>query len=169
MSEIYDAPHTAPEGQSRGHEATDIRVRPFVMVGIGLVVVVAIISLVLWGLFNWANARLAAGDPRPGPMARTTQVPPAPRLQVSPRQEWGQMLAEQRQQLESYGWVDQNAGRARIPIERAMELVLERGLPARAGGPGLEQSPDFQEADDLESEGGQPPTNDGDEQPGTDR
>ena len=39
--------------------------------------------------------------------------------------------------LESYGWVDKNAGVVRIPIDEAMKLTLERGLPARqqAGKP----------------------------------
>jgi hypothetical protein len=36
------------------------------------------------------------------------------------------------ERLTSYGWVDKNAGRVRIPIDRAMDLVLQRGLPFRA-------------------------------------
>jgi hypothetical protein len=36
----------------------------------------------------------------------------------------------QREQLESYGWVDKEGGVVRIPIERAMDLVIERGLAA---------------------------------------
>jgi hypothetical protein len=32
--------------------------------------------------------------------------------------------------LESYGWVDQKAGIVRIPIEEAMRLLAERGLPS---------------------------------------
>jgi hypothetical protein len=35
-------------------------------------------------------------------------------------------------QLQSYGWVDQDAGQARIPVSRAMELIAERGLPVRS-------------------------------------
>jgi hypothetical protein len=35
--------------------------------------------------------------------------------------------------LSSYGWVDREAGIVRIPIDRAMDLLAERGLPARAG------------------------------------
>ena len=34
--------------------------------------------------------------------------------------------------LYSYGWSDEKAGTVRIPIERAMELLVERGLPVRA-------------------------------------
>jgi hypothetical protein len=33
--------------------------------------------------------------------------------------------------LQSYGWIDQQKGVVRIPIERAMELTAERGLPVR--------------------------------------
>ncbi len=33
--------------------------------------------------------------------------------------------------LTTYGWVDQNAGTVRIPIDRAKDLLLERGLPVR--------------------------------------
>jgi hypothetical protein len=34
--------------------------------------------------------------------------------------------------LEGYQWVDEQAGVVRIPIERAMELLAERGLPSRS-------------------------------------
>ncbi len=33
--------------------------------------------------------------------------------------------------MHSYGWVDQPAGVVRIPIDRAMELLAQRGLPTR--------------------------------------
>jgi hypothetical protein len=42
--------------------------------------------------------------------------------------------AQEQARLNSYGWVDEDAGVAHIPIERAMEMILEEGLPARAGG-----------------------------------
>lgn len=41
-----------------------------------------------------------------------------------------QLQAEQEQILDSYGWVDRDAGVVRIPVERAAELVIE----ASAGG-----------------------------------
>jgi hypothetical protein len=34
-------------------------------------------------------------------------------------------------QLYSYGWVDKNAGIAHIPIQRAIELTAQKGLPSR--------------------------------------
>ena len=42
--------------------------------------------------------------------------------------------SEQRGALHSYGWVDQASGVVHIPIDHAMALTLQRGLPARAGG-----------------------------------
>jgi hypothetical protein len=39
------------------------------------------------------------------------------------------MLAEENAALATYGWVDRDAGIVRIPIERAMELLVLRGLP----------------------------------------
>jgi hypothetical protein len=154
-------------GERRTYEPTDIRIRPFVLVGVVLIIAAVIGSLVLYGASIWFTNRLEAGQVQLGPLARTTQVPPAPRLQISPRQDLQTMLAEHNQRLNSYGWVDQNAGTAHIPIERAMDLLLERGLPVRSDGAGLEQSPDPQAADDLESDGGQPPSPEQTPQPGT--
>ena len=37
--------------------------------------------------------------------------------------------------LTTYGWVDQHAGVVRIPMERAKDLLLERGLPVRGAAP----------------------------------
>ena len=42
------------------------------------------------------------------------------------------MRAAEQQVLTTYGWVDRNAGVVRIPIDEAMKLAIQRGLPARA-------------------------------------
>ncbi len=57
--------------------------------------------------------------------------PPAPRLQDAPAQDLNTFRATESDALHSYGWVEPAAGVVHIPIERAMELTLERGLPAR--------------------------------------
>jgi hypothetical protein len=54
-------------------------------------------------------------------------VPPEPKLQISPSLDWQSMVRQETETLESYGWVDRNTGMARIPIERAMEIMVERG------------------------------------------
>jgi hypothetical protein len=54
---------------------------------------------------------------------------PAPKLLVREPQNLGALRAHENEVLTTYGWVDQNAGTLRIPIERAKELLIQRGLP----------------------------------------
>jgi len=54
---------------------------------------------------------------------------PEPRLEEDERTQLSGFLAGQDKQLNSYGWIDEKAGVAHIPIERAMELTVQRGLP----------------------------------------
>lgn len=56
---------------------------------------------------------------------------PKPRLQRDDVQEMREQLYGEEAKLQSYGWVDKDSGEARIPINRAMELVAARGLPTR--------------------------------------
>ena len=56
---------------------------------------------------------------------------PTPRLQEDDVKDMRQQLFGEEAKLQSYGWVDKDSGEARIPIDRAMELVAVRGLPVR--------------------------------------
>jgi hypothetical protein len=56
----------------------------------------------------------------------------APMLETSELSQFRQFLVNQENQLNSYGWVDEKAGVAHIPIERAMELMVQRGIPVCA-------------------------------------
>jgi hypothetical protein len=58
----------------------------------------------------------------------------APLLEVDERGQLHDFVMNQEKQLNSYGWVDEKAGVAHIPIERAMELTIQRGLPVRPQG-----------------------------------
>jgi hypothetical protein len=80
-----------------------------------------------------ATARDAAA--RVFPLSEgVSPVPPSPRLQTQPFKDVYELKLEQRGALTSYGWLDKANGVVHIPIERAMELTLQRGLPAREGG-----------------------------------
>jgi hypothetical protein len=57
-------------------------------------------------------------------------------LQVDEVRYLGRLHEHEDSILNSYGWVDQKAGIVRIPIERAMDIVAQRGLPAPPPGPG---------------------------------
>jgi hypothetical protein len=65
--------------------------------------------------------------------ARAMQSP-YPKLQVSPPADLAHFREEETTALTTYGWVDQQKGIVRVPIDRAMDLVLQRGLPARQPG-----------------------------------
>ena len=56
---------------------------------------------------------------------------PKPRLQRDDVQEMRVQLYGEEGRLQSYGWTDKDAGEARIPVSRAMDLIAERGLPVR--------------------------------------
>lgn len=81
-------------------------------------------------LSQWARLpEVPAGIP---PVrAPAPEIPPV-RLQRDPAAELAQVQAEQRARLGSYGWIDPEKRILHIPVERAVELLLERGLPVRA-------------------------------------
>jgi hypothetical protein len=56
----------------------------------------------------------------------------APMLEIDERTQLRDYLTNQEIQLNTYGWVDKDAGVAHIPIERAMELLVQRGVPVHS-------------------------------------
>lgn len=57
--------------------------------------------------------------------------PAFPRLQVSPQLDLQEFRAQEDKELLTYGWINRTAGMVRVPIQRAMELVLAQGLKSR--------------------------------------
>ena len=62
------------------------------------------------------------------------QEAPAPRLLTNEPASLSKFRAEETKKLEGYAWVDERSGVARVPIEQAKKLILQRGLPVRASG-----------------------------------
>jgi hypothetical protein len=63
------------------------------------------------------------------PAPPLAEAPPAPRLQLNPHAELETLRAAERKRLSSYGWVDHAGGVVHLPIDRALALTAERGLP----------------------------------------
>ena len=63
----------------------------------------------------------------------TVQAKAVPHLQIMPTVDLQEFRARQEAELNSYGWINRTAGVVRIPIVRAMDLLLERGVPTRSG------------------------------------
>jgi hypothetical protein len=119
------------------HETRDVSTRVVATFAVSLIVGAIVIHLLVWALYLFYGSLQSKEYPRQYPMARVgaPALPPAPRLQTQPREELKKLRAEEQQRLESYGWVDAARGEVHIPIDRAMELLLEQGLPARQGAP----------------------------------
>lgn len=120
------------------YEHTDIDPSIGYKFGVWLAVSMAIGAAIVYGTYSLFERFKAERDAAPAyPMAiGQSQEPPLPRLQTQPFKDVYQLKAGERAVLHSYGWVDKANGVAHIPIDRAMELVLQRGLPARQGGRG---------------------------------
>jgi hypothetical protein len=63
---------------------------------------------------------------------------PTPRLEIDERNQLDGIRMEEAQTLASYDWIDQKSGAVHIPIERAMDLIAQRGLPIRSQGTAAE-------------------------------
>jgi len=136
MAEMH-RPHAASVASGTNpevhHEESDANVIAIFAFGLGLVVITAVVSLLVFVLFRFFEVREAARVPLAYPLAvsRENALPPEPRLQINPREDLADLRAKEDALLTSYGWVDKNASVVRIPIDEAMRLTLQRGLPAR--------------------------------------
>ena len=124
-----------PERHPTGHhETTDASISALVKfcIGLFLLIVAALFGMRL--MFNYFNTTQQLGPPA-SPFAESQASPPGPRLQIHPARDLKQFRQDEDKKLNGYGWVDQKAGTVRIPIERAMDLLIEKGLPVRADTP----------------------------------
>lgn len=130
---MSDTVHSADH--SGGHEERDVSIPPIVLTSAILVAVVLLSFVTMWWMLNFLTAREIAQQ---GPISdlRTAEsrreAPPEPRLQTHPIQDLEALHKVEDEQLETYGWVDRDGGVVRIPIERAVELTAQRGLPSQA-------------------------------------
>ena len=121
----------SPSGELH-HEVRDVHARPIAVIGVGLFALVLVSIGLMWGLFEVLEKHEEAVDSKPtGIMAERPKEPPQPRLETSPVPVLKQVLANENALLSSYGWINEKTGTVRIPVQRAMELLAQRGLPAR--------------------------------------
>lgn len=129
-------PAVAPGGDHSalvaGHETQDVSIRTVVRFGVALAVLMAVVLAAMWGVFRLFETRAEKRDQPVSPMiaANLHRTPSGPRLEPDPLAPRRAARAREDAILRSYGWVDSNVEIARIPIERAMELLVQRGLPA---------------------------------------
>jgi hypothetical protein len=131
-------PPISAEALRRKHESGNPVLR-WMLVTAGVVALMVAGSLaVIWTLMTSLSKSRPSGDiaGRLGTITAPSDAPlrqfPAPQLQLIPHDELVALQAREERELGSYGWLDRTAGVIRLPIDRAMELVAQRGLPTRA-------------------------------------
>jgi hypothetical protein len=135
---IEDTKH---EHAQAGYEHQDLGAQGVFAFLISLVVGGVVVYLVIGGLYHFMAARQSSHQPSPGPLVKQVETDtrivsfgeimkfPQPRLERNERIEIKDFRLKEEQTLNSYGWVDEKTGVVRIPIERAMQLLAQRGLP----------------------------------------
>jgi hypothetical protein len=142
-------PNHANSAGNDGYERSDIGVAAILYFLAGLAVAGVLAYFVVEGLYHYLDKRAEAGQAPVNPMvtnapADTRHIPrdypqgafPDPKLEEDERGQLNGIRLKEEQTLSTYDYVDKNAGTVRIPIERAMDLIAERGLPSRAQGAG---------------------------------
>jgi hypothetical protein len=125
--------HTRPE---IGYEHRDISVKGIAVSTIHFFVwSTVIIALTYVGFVMMIDLPVRPTDP-----PKTIPAYPNPLLQGTEQVavDIAELKRAEDEQLSTYGWVDQEKGVARIPIDRAIDEVAEKGLgatpPAEAAG-----------------------------------
>lgn len=142
MSDEKIKPGSANGGD--GFEHQDMQAAGVLYFLVGLVVVTVICMFGLKGLYAYLDHRQRASEVPVNPLVKHVPedtrriapgypqtVFPSPKLEEDERGQLNSILLKEDDTLYSYGWVDQKAGTVRIPIERAMDLLAQRGLPVR--------------------------------------
>lgn len=118
----------APRG---GYEKSDASPRGLLYFALIMAALLAAMSLFLIGVFKYFERTENPGSVIAEPFASARPLPPPPRIQPYPGVDMQSYYESQQKILNTYGWIDRQSGLVRLPIDRAMELLLQRGLPTR--------------------------------------
>jgi hypothetical protein len=113
-----------------GHEQSDVGFRPLAIFLAGLAALIVFVALVVAWLFQGFEHSTSGRET--GPPGRSASERPGvtePLLQISSRADMDALRRRETEWLRGTAWVDEPGGVVRMPIERAMELAVERGFP----------------------------------------
>lgn len=140
---MSDDTHIDGHKQEMDFEREDLAPKPILIFLGALAVGCVLVYFILRGMYSYLDSYENHHQPVQSPLVQQTTVDtrsvspdditkfPQPRLEGDERREINDFREQEEQTLNSYGWVDQQAGMVRIPIDRAMQLMAQRGLPTR--------------------------------------
>jgi hypothetical protein len=137
MSEKLDSKSIGQKHE--GYEKSDADVKVVIQFLAGLAVLLVAAMFLMTGLYDFLEFKFGRTNTELSPLVDTLQIPPGPRLQANPAEDLVLVRGWEEELLNSYQWVDEDTGTFRIPIDRAMEIVSETGLPAKEND---EESPE---------------------------
>ncbi len=127
---MAEAPDGLRRAEQLGYEPSDVDARAVLWIALAMVVIIGLFAAALGGLVGLFHSE--AQGPAVSPLARVEIRPPTPRLDANPAHTLAAVQEREAADLEGFGWVDRDAGIARIPIEQAMRLLAERGWTSKA-------------------------------------
>ena len=111
----------------------EVSVPGIIWITFGLAVACSVGMLITWGMQNYYEARAqAVYQPSPVAEANERRLPEGPLLQADPEAELEAMRHEMAERLGGYGWVDEGTGVVRIPIDQAMDLLVDQAATVSA-------------------------------------
>ena len=111
-----------------GHEHREADARLIIETLVGLTISVIVVCIVVWGVF--VLLQKTSPEPPPSPVALQPTLPPGPHVEEHPAEELKALRSRENDLLNRYGWVDPKAGTVHIPIDKAMDEVVNK-LPMR--------------------------------------
>ncbi len=116
------------ESRRQGHEdPSEAAAGRVALVGAALLILIGVVLWVVTGFLDVVSeAQSPDSDP---PFADYRAEPPEPRLQQDPSIELREVRRREYRLLNTYGRIEGEEGAGRMPIDRAMQLLVERGLP----------------------------------------
>jgi hypothetical protein len=133
---VHDEYGPTPAGAK--YEHTDIDVAVGYKFALWLTIAMLVSFGIVYGTFWFFEGRArdvyAAAQKYPLAASVPHREPPTPNLQTQPFKDVHMLRQGEIERLTTYGWVDKEGGVTRIPIDRAMEVLLQRGVASRPNG-----------------------------------
>ncbi|HEX7375523.1 MAG TPA: hypothetical protein VF278_00345 [Pirellulales bacterium] len=124
-----DAGSPSAQSLARGHELADVQSGSLLLSAVILAVGVAVVCVLLTWFLRSLRTDAKRHDPTLSPLYDRQWRPEGPRLQTDPAGDLARMRDRENRALHGYRWIDKKSGVVQLPIDRAMDLLLEQGLP----------------------------------------
>lgn len=137
-SRIAEEQAGEPDNERKGFEESDIQAWNVVLVGAGVLggTLIALIIAALWAS-HLQHDRVVSSPPALPIQAYGNPLPPQPQLRAHPAEDLKTLRARESQKINTYRWINQANGQVAIPIDLAMKLLAQRGIPPQKAPVGL--------------------------------